>query len=895
MFGGHVFLREQSKIHHFNDLWALDTSTWEWLRLETPPEEPTPTPRDRASLVALPDGRLVLYGGADARARRLEDAWVVDPTAQIAAWRSGRVHGEGSGRKMAASPLPSHLLAPGFSPSPRLPTPPPPAAGAAPLSVASVPLSHWREIAAPPPHPKGRCCVAAARVGARVLFFGGDIGGASSDVWSLRVDPDPIDGAGGAAPGPSPRPARAASPSPGAGGVGLPGSAFASAPLGGGGHSSPSPSPPPGAPSSVTPPLLSLRPPLSGSGLLPGAPLPTPGAWTPLSLSGPSPPPLRGHAAAAAGRFVLIFGGVTEPRGLLGLKGRPEHSDVVAVLDRSPPGVRWREPIPTAPPPAAREKHTLTAVRDGRVLLFGGTDGNTTLGDAWWMRVDADDDHEPSPAEAGIPQPAVGGGYPDGPGGAPDMGGGGGGLAAVGAGASVAPVRPHGSHPMPPPAPSGPAVPPHLLFHGAAGTVPHRPSSSLLDDVSNPLIDLDGGGGRGRVDAAPTAQGTLPASGASGSLPPTPPPVPPSENDLAGLPPAATFNATYAPPSATAHHPRRLSLEQAFPATLAEWPAPAIEEQRRELERIQRERERGREERGDGPDFLTGEAPEAPEASVGGPGLGAPAASGGPGPGHGEITAPPPAPPPAPSSAPPSHAPSYAMTTLASGASSLLGALPAVPSNLSSAFGSLRGRLGLPAAPAGRAPAGGAAGEAAAPPPPLGALASAFDPALLALGERVWRRQRGGEATSSQPEAGKETSTTAETGAASAGVPSSSASLSSSSGAVSASAPPGAGPPSSSGPPPAPSRETLARTARQFLSTCEAREVCLGDLEALVADYRRWAVVGWRQALERGDAEVPPPLGRFLHVSAGDLRVRDVPDLLNEYRKLVAGITGGDA
>lgn len=43
-----------------------------------PPDAPAPCPRDRSSLLALGPTRLLLYGGADAMNRRLDDLWVMD-------------------------------------------------------------------------------------------------------------------------------------------------------------------------------------------------------------------------------------------------------------------------------------------------------------------------------------------------------------------------------------------------------------------------------------------------------------------------------------------------------------------------------------------------------------------------------------------------------------------------------------------------------------------------------------------------------------------------------------------------------------------------------------------------------------------------------------------------
>jgi hypothetical protein len=77
VFGGHVFVPQQQRLHQFGDLWALDTETWQWER-EGPedPDLPRPPARDRACMIALDGDTLLLHGGADGTKRRLDDAWV---------------------------------------------------------------------------------------------------------------------------------------------------------------------------------------------------------------------------------------------------------------------------------------------------------------------------------------------------------------------------------------------------------------------------------------------------------------------------------------------------------------------------------------------------------------------------------------------------------------------------------------------------------------------------------------------------------------------------------------------------------------------------------------------------------------------------------------------------
>lgn len=46
--------------------------------MEVSPDAPQPCPRDRASMVAVGPNKLLLYGGADALNRRLDDMWIFD-------------------------------------------------------------------------------------------------------------------------------------------------------------------------------------------------------------------------------------------------------------------------------------------------------------------------------------------------------------------------------------------------------------------------------------------------------------------------------------------------------------------------------------------------------------------------------------------------------------------------------------------------------------------------------------------------------------------------------------------------------------------------------------------------------------------------------------------------
>ncbi|KFM28720.1 Host cell factor 1 [Auxenochlorella protothecoides] len=259
VFGGHVYVKQQARLHAFNDLWCLDTDTWEWARLETEAEAPTPCPRDRACLVASLDGSsLLLYGGADASNRRLDDLWRYDIAARA-----------------------------------------------------------WAEVgAAGGARPRPRCSATLCALPNRLLLFGGDNYGVSGELWSLNVV------------------------------VERAGAAVKTSREGPGGDGKPATGPAP----------------------------PATASWTLLSLEGAVPLPRRGHAAAASGRGFLVSGGFTEHRSLIGIKSRGVCLDDVSMLDREAESLVWRAAVPgsnDAATPCAREKHSLTAVSDGRLLLFG--------------------------------------------------------------------------------------------------------------------------------------------------------------------------------------------------------------------------------------------------------------------------------------------------------------------------------------------------------------------------------------------------------------------------------------------------------------------------------------------------------------------------------------------
>eukprot|EP00271_Cylindrocystis_brebissonii_P004356 TRINITY_DN16001_c0_g1_i1.p1 TRINITY_DN16001_c0_g1~~TRINITY_DN16001_c0_g1_i1.p1 ORF type:complete len:562 (+),score=100.69 TRINITY_DN16001_c0_g1_i1:129-1814(+) len=112
---------------------------------------------------------------------------------------------------------------------------------------------------------------------------------------------------------------------------------------------------------------------------------PPPASWTQLRLAGAAPSPRCGHTWTALGTQVIVFGG----HGTAGWITRQDvyHNDCT-VLDRAT--VSWRKLNSShraLPPP--RAYHTMTRL-DRRLLLIGGFDGKSTLGDTWWLLPDDD-------------------------------------------------------------------------------------------------------------------------------------------------------------------------------------------------------------------------------------------------------------------------------------------------------------------------------------------------------------------------------------------------------------------------------------------------------------------------------------------------------------------------
>ena len=191
-------------------------------------------------------------------------------------------------------------------------------------------------------------------------------------------------------------------------------------------------------------------------------------------------------------------------------------------------------------------------------------------------------------------------------------------------------------------------------------------------------------------------------------------------------------------------------------------------------------------------------------------------------------------------------------STLTGSLAYLSTALPAVPlpAGLSSAFMSLRGRLGLPTTASASALA--AAQQAASV-----AASEQHDEALLHLGERVLAA----ESSSSRSSSG---GASVVAGGGSAGSPDAAA---------------------------------LVRAARHYLACSRPEDLRVGELPMLMSDYRRLARVGWSMVIrERGlDGVLDPATqmpGRFLHVPPGELRVKEVAEVLADYQLLLAAAAG---
>ncbi|KAK9917644.1 hypothetical protein WJX75_006758 [Coccomyxa subellipsoidea] len=157
IFGGHVWVKAMRGLQKFNDLWTLDTDTWEWAAVELLQNAVRPSPRDFAAMVDLPGGKLLLFGGLDASKKRLDDTWIFDTI-----------------------------------------------------------TSSWTELKIDRGRPKARYAHSLARMDSRVYLFGGETNtGLVADLWTLRGATSDVEEGAIAwipleLPGPSPAPRKGA-------------------------------------------------------------------------------------------------------------------------------------------------------------------------------------------------------------------------------------------------------------------------------------------------------------------------------------------------------------------------------------------------------------------------------------------------------------------------------------------------------------------------------------------------------------------------------------------------------------------------------------------------------------------------------------------------------------
>lgn len=94
--------------------------------------------------------------------------------------------------------------------------------------------------------------------------------------------------------------------------------------------------------------------------------------------------------------------------------------------------------------------------------------------------------------------------------------------------------------------------------------------------------------------------------------------------------------------------------------------------------------------------------------------------------------------------------------------------------------------------------------------------------------------------------------------------------------------------------------DNLVRAARDYFSVVDPSELKLGALPALMRDYRRLARAGWAAALSTLGPEALMQddvlmLGRYMHWSADDVRMRDVGPILEDYKGLLAAAAEREA
>ncbi len=114
------------------------------------------------------------------------------------------------------------------------------------------------------------------------------------------------------------------------------------------------------------------------------------GQFRRLQTEGATPTLIRGAAAAdEASGTVFVFGGLDRPPG--------PDARATATFWRLDPAALVVESLPTAGGPSSRSGHTMVAAgSSGPLIVYGGSEGDTTLGDVWawtpaasWFPLDA--------------------------------------------------------------------------------------------------------------------------------------------------------------------------------------------------------------------------------------------------------------------------------------------------------------------------------------------------------------------------------------------------------------------------------------------------------------------------------------------------------------------------
>ncbi|CAD7705298.1 unnamed protein product [Ostreobium quekettii] len=99
------------------------------------------------------------------------------------------------------------------------------------------------------------------------------------------------------------------------------------------------------------------------------------GTWEKVHPQGEAPSPRAAHAGAAVGSMVVIQGGI----GPAGLASEDLH--VIDFTDFNRP--KWHRVMVQGAGPGARYAHVLALVANRFLVVMGGNDGKSTLGDAW--------------------------------------------------------------------------------------------------------------------------------------------------------------------------------------------------------------------------------------------------------------------------------------------------------------------------------------------------------------------------------------------------------------------------------------------------------------------------------------------------------------------------------